>query len=76
MGAPTRESAAVLVIRAWREDGDETFRARITWSSDLYRPETDSIVTASRDELLAVVDEWLTAVLRGDQGSNYTLTDS
>ncbi|HEY7876287.1 MAG TPA: hypothetical protein VIG64_14320 [Actinomycetota bacterium] len=76
MGAPTRESAAVLVIRAWTEDGDETLRARITWSSDLYRPETDSIVTASRDELFAVVDEWLTTVLRGGQSSNYTLTDS
>ena len=76
MGAPTDEHAAVLVIRAWTEDGDEAFRARVTWSSDIYRPETDSVVTASRDDLFALVDDWLTSVLRGGQPSSQTLTDS
>jgi hypothetical protein len=64
-GAGGSERSAVLVIRAWTEDGSETgaLRARITQVLDLSQRETSEVVAGSRREIVAAVESWLDALL-------------
>jgi hypothetical protein len=51
------ERTAVLVIRAWLEEGK--LRARITRRLDVSAPNTVESAAASEEEILAVVRAWL-----------------
>jgi len=55
------EQTAVLVIRAWLEEGfeEDALRARITQSLDLSSPKTVETAAASEQEIIAAVEEWL-----------------
>lgn len=51
---------ALLVIRAWSEDGEEpSLRARILEVPDLEAAEERVSMTSRREELHAIVDRWL-----------------
>jgi hypothetical protein len=54
------QKTAVLVIRAWLEEGQgaDALRARIRWTVDS-DAETVEAVVASEAEILAVVRVWL-----------------
>ena len=55
------QKAAVLVIRAWLEEGLESnaLRARITWTIDPSDSGTRETVVASEAEVLRAVRVWL-----------------
>jgi hypothetical protein len=57
----TVERTAVLVIRAWLEEGleDAEVRARITESLDITSRERTEKAIAGEEEILASVAEWL-----------------
>lgn len=57
----TVQKTAVLVIRAWLEEGLDTdaLRARITWTIDASAAGTLETVVASEAEILAVLQVWL-----------------
>jgi hypothetical protein len=64
-GFPRR--TGVLVIRAWLENGEPAvLRARITWTLDVSRHETNAASAGRPDEIEDVVRSWLAAVLAGD----------
>jgi hypothetical protein len=60
MAAPER--TAVLVIRAWLEEGK--LRARITRRLDISSPTTVESAATSEDEILGVVRAWLLEFIR------------
>jgi hypothetical protein len=60
---PVPDQVAVLVARAWMEGG--TLRARITFTRDVQGPEESVLVTASREEVLATVRDWLDDISGG-----------
>ena len=64
------EKTAVLVIRAWLEEGVEenALRARITRTLDVSAPETVETAAASEAEIVAAVQAWL----RSFAGSSVT----
>jgi hypothetical protein len=55
------ERTAVLVIRAWLEEGveDDGLRARITETPDLASVTRSVSVAGSEAEILAAVERWL-----------------
>jgi len=53
----TPERTAVLVIRAWLEEG--ALRARITRRLDVTAPHTVESAAASEEEILRIVCAWL-----------------
>jgi hypothetical protein len=54
------EQSAVLVIRAWREDGAATpLRARITQTVNADAPDRKETAVGGEAEILAVVRAWL-----------------
>jgi hypothetical protein len=56
--------AALLVIRAWREDPSEvTLRARITEVADLDYPQEIVYQAGTRAELHRILDRWLDRLL-------------
>jgi hypothetical protein len=55
----SEQQAAVLVIRAWREDGD--IRARITQTPDTEQPGFEQEAAAGEDAIVAAVRAWLRA---------------
>ena len=57
----TVQKTAVLVIRAWFEEGLETnaLRARITQTLDVSQAETLETAVVSEDEIVAAVSAWL-----------------
>jgi len=61
MTSPAKERSAVLVIRAWREDGADAsdVRARLTQTVDADAPGWDERVAAGEREILAAVRAWL-----------------
>ncbi|WP_329000252.1 hypothetical protein OHA18_38190 [Kribbella sp. NBC_00709] len=52
----------LIVIRLWREAGDEV-RIRMTSSTDLRPESVRTRVVTSRDEVLRLVEGWLDEVL-------------
>lgn len=66
----TVQKTAVLVIRAWLEEGLDTnaLRARITRTVDVSDAETLETAAASEEEILAAVLAWL----RSFTGSSVT----
>ena len=57
------EKTGVLVIRAWIEPGvgEHALRARITRTLDVAEQEAAESAAASEEEILAVVQEWLSS---------------
>ncbi len=53
------DQAAVLVIRAWREDGD--LRARITQTPDTEQPGFEQEAAAGEEAIVEAVRSWLRA---------------
>lgn len=51
--------AALLVIRAWCEEGEPQLRARIVEVPDLEGPKEVVSTTSKREEIHAIVDRWL-----------------
>lgn len=73
--ADRRRGAAVLVVRAWRDETQEpSFRARVMQVFDVSPDESleevlssESVVHCSTPgELAKALDDWLLAVLSGD----------
>ena len=65
------QKTAVLVIRAWLEEGLDAnaLRARITRTVDVSDASTFEVVAASEEEILAAVLVWLRSFTtpRGDE---------
>jgi hypothetical protein len=57
LNTPAPERTAVLVIRAWLEDG--TLRARIIRRLDISSPTTVESAAMSENEILRAVRAWL-----------------
>jgi hypothetical protein len=55
--------AALLVVRAWREESGE-LRVRITEVPDLAMPAERVSLAGTRDELHSALDRWLDHLLR------------
>jgi hypothetical protein len=54
------DKTAVLVIRAWHEEGAENpLRARITRTLDVSEPKTLETAAATEEEILDAVRAWL-----------------
>jgi hypothetical protein len=62
------DANAVLVIRAWTEDGP--LRARITATTDASRHHERIIAAATPDQVLAAVQAWLDRVTRQQKEPN------
>lgn len=61
------ERAGVLIVRVWAEVGSPSgVRARITETSDLEEGTRSSTVAGTREEILAIVSEWLDAFAPGE----------
>ena len=59
--SPAPGRVAVLIARAWTEAGAP--RVRITLTHDIEAQDDEVLVTASEDEVMAIVRRWLGAVL-------------
>jgi hypothetical protein len=60
---PADERVAVLVVRAWREDGGPTgLRARVTWVDDVEQGREQTAAASSVEDVLTVVRRWLDAL--------------
>lgn len=58
MSGDRGRSTAVLVVRAWREDG--AFRATVTFSPDVvYGLQAERGAATGPEGVLAIVDRWL-----------------
>ena len=56
------ERTGVLIVRVWIEASSPSgVRARITETKDLEEGERTSTVTGTREEIVAIVSEWLDA---------------
>jgi hypothetical protein len=62
VNAAASEQTAVLVIRAWLEEG--ALRARITRRLDASAPNTVESTVASEEQILTVVRAWLREFVR------------
>lgn len=61
---PPSDQSAVLVIRAWREESaEDSLRARITAIADLDAPDEVVLLVRTRQDLHAVLDQWLDRLL-------------
>jgi hypothetical protein len=60
----SRETTALLLIRAWREpsaqgEGERAIRARVTRVLDVASEEGETFVLAGGEAILAAVERWL-----------------
>lgn len=61
---PPSNRSALLVIRAWREDGaEDSLRARITEIPNLDTPYEVVRLASTREDLHSVLDRWLDRLL-------------
>ena len=56
---PPPERTGVIIIRVWRSDIEEGFRARVTTVRDLESDEVDNAVAASVDAILEIVQRFV-----------------
>jgi hypothetical protein len=61
----SEERSAVLVIRAWHEEGEspEAVRARLTQTPDTAVPGWEQSAAAGEEQILAAVRAWLDAFI-------------
>lgn len=59
-----RSVSAVLVVRAWREDANAGFRARVTHTDDIVEGEEQSRVVASPEEVEQILQTWIKEIAR------------
>jgi hypothetical protein len=57
-----RSPAPVLVVKVWHEEGEYGFRARITYTTDVFAEGEQSIVVASPGEVEKTLRAWLNNV--------------
>jgi hypothetical protein len=58
----TRERTGVIIIRVWREAGDEDgLRARVTAVQDLESDQVDNAVAGSVEEIVEIVQRFVSA---------------
>lgn len=67
MTSARHERVGVLIVRVWIEVGSPSgVRARITETSDLEQGERTSTVAGTKEEIVAIVSQWLDAFAAGE----------
>ncbi len=64
MAVPEQPRAGVLVIRLWVEPDPPSLRARIVDVSDLQTGEAVTCAAADVDQIIAIVEEFLSRFMR------------
>jgi hypothetical protein len=64
MAVPEQPRAGVLVVRLWMEPGPPRLRARTVEVSDLQTGETVSRTAAEIDQIVTIVEDFLSQFMR------------